>query len=383
MNLEKPTKSKNILESVVKRTGNENFFEQLKSLKRNDLTSLLINLYEEKASAISPAELLKQYETDRFLQPSTVSQRDFNEFDRIYFSTIDPDIETIELSPVAPLGSNSVLTPISQKNVLATARSTEVTADAVTALALECAKRRRKNSEGTGVYLTTSHREIRTQKFDENTGFLPHFRGLSIVSSEKVEANRPEELGRILYKHLRNYLKLLKASSDSELAAISKITVKISSLRILETLIKHQNLAREDIMRNTQNPDYNFFEETRIQLPERLSTDVAISPEQAAKYKIGMIFNYLRDIGDPVIKLLKQEFPNVVFEYDLSRVAGIGYYEDLCFKISGENIDGSEIPLGDGGFTDWTRKILSSKTEKCFAGGLGTELLLSRFKKKT
>ena len=47
-----------------------------------------------------------------------------------------PDYDAVDLAPVEPLGSTSVLGRIDQNNVLATARGTEVVADPTIALAL-------------------------------------------------------------------------------------------------------------------------------------------------------------------------------------------------------------------------------------------------------
>jgi hypothetical protein len=47
-----------------------------------------------------------------------------------------------------------------------------------------------------------------------------------------------------------------------------------------------------------------------------------------------------------------------------------GYYEDLCFKV---NADGLEI--GDGGFTDWTRRLTSNHKERLLISGLSVDRL--------
>ncbi|MGD0553517.1 MAG: hypothetical protein ABSA93_00915 [Streptosporangiaceae bacterium] len=47
-----------------------------------------------------------------------------------------------------------------------------------------------------------------------------------------------------------------------------------------------------------------------------------------------------------------------------------GYYEDLCFKI---DADGLEV--GDGGFTDWTRRLTSNHKERLLISCLGVDRL--------
>ena len=50
---------------------------------------------------------------------------------------------------------------------------------------------------------------------------------------------------------------------------------------------------------------------------------------------------------------------------------GRGYYQGACFKI---HVNGVEV--GDGGFTDWTSKLLSDRAEAFLSSGLGWERLV-------
>ncbi len=46
-------------------------------------------------------------------------------------------------------------------------------------------------------------------------------------------------------------------------------------------------------------------------------------------------------------------------------------------------INGMDYDLvDDGGFTNWTRKLLSSEKERLLTSGIGTELLLKAFRTK-
>lgn len=67
------------------------------------------------------------------------------------------------------------------------------------------------------------------------------------------------------------------------------------------------------------------------------------------------------------------------FVLDLNRTAGIGYYTDMCFKISATNLEGRSYPLADCGETDWTKQLLGKKKERCIAGGIGADLFISNF----
>ena len=59
---------------------------------------------------------------------------------------------------------------------------------------------------------------------------------------------------------------------------------------------------------------------------------------------------------------------------DPDRTGGIGYYRSAAFKIISRS-DGHQIELGDGGFTDWTAKLMADAKERCLVSCLSTERL--------
>jgi hypothetical protein len=61
---------------------------------------------------------------------------------------------------------------------------------------------------------------------------------------------------------------------------------------------------------------------------------------------------------------------------DRERAGGRGYYRDLCFKVNAL-VDGAVEEIGDGGFTDWTARLLSNDKERLLIAGYGTERLAS------
>jgi hypothetical protein len=59
---------------------------------------------------------------------------------------------------------------------------------------------------------------------------------------------------------------------------------------------------------------------------------------------------------------------------DRDRAAGRGYYRDLCFKVNAL-IDGKPAEIGDGGFTDWTARLLANRKERLLISGYGLDRL--------
>ncbi len=82
-------------------------------------------------------------ESDRFVKPARTSPLHILKFDSLAFAAAQ-GFEAIELSPLAPLSTNTAVAPMSQKKVLSTIRSSEVAADSTNVMALELAVRRRQ-----------------------------------------------------------------------------------------------------------------------------------------------------------------------------------------------------------------------------------------------
>jgi hypothetical protein len=61
---------------------------------------------------------------------------------------------------------------------------------------------------------------------------------------------------------------------------------------------------------------------------------------------------------------------------DPERASGRGYYRDLCFKVSAL-IDDTPAEIGDGGFTDWTARLLANRKERLLIAGYGIDRLVS------
>ena len=63
-----------------------------------------------------------------------------------------------------------------------------------------------------------------------------------------------------------------------------------------------------------------------------------------------------------------------VIVLDHTRQRGRGYYRDLCFKVNA-HVCGTLEEIGDGGFTDWTRKLAASNKERLLISGIGLDRL--------
>jgi len=172
-------------------------------LPASALWSLLLDVVARRAARRTPADLLRQWERDGFTQPAAHDQRTLHALDG-HLLAAAADFEAIELSPVAPLGVCSVLGLGSQNRILSALRGTEVVADPTNVLALECARRLRREPHQV-VRLMTNHRCVRTQPFPKQAGFAPHFRLLCLVTAgheRKDQRFIPDELTHHIHTHL-------------------------------------------------------------------------------------------------------------------------------------------------------------------------------------
>jgi len=184
-----------IIERIEKDAGVPDLASILSNrLAPTDLQSLLLEVYGRRAKKREPRALLEDHVSNRFTRPSATSPPRLLEWDHIAFSLLPKVFQPIELSPVCPLGTVSVLSPISQDWTISTIRNTEVVADSTNVLALECAVRpreRRNFSSGKAdsVHLASSHRLLRGQKFGIGPGTRQHFRVFTLCSAGRDSGN--------------------------------------------------------------------------------------------------------------------------------------------------------------------------------------------------
>ncbi|MFI7612317.1 hypothetical protein ACIBP6_13950 [Nonomuraea terrae] len=105
--------------------------------------------------------------------------------------------------------------------------------------------------------------------------------------------------------------------------------------------------------------------------------DLAFEREHAAEH-LAIMTAAVRACGeaDPQarVTVLDERFERVAAELDAApdpgRSGGRGYYKGLCFKVYGKGLE-----VGDGGFVDWTARLLGNRKERLIISGLGVDRL--------
>jgi len=186
--------------------GEQGFTALAQGMPASEVWSLLLNVIERRAMGRTPATLLQQWETDRFVVPAPIDQRTFVDLDSHLLAAAQ-GFEALELSPLAPLAACSGVALTSQNRTVSTVRGTEVVSDPTNVLALESARRLRRNSRQV-VRLATCHRCVRAQPFPKVPGFAAHFRIFCMTTAGRESKDRAF-LVASLVEHIQTHLSAL------------------------------------------------------------------------------------------------------------------------------------------------------------------------------
>jgi len=290
-------------------------------LAPTDLKSLLLRVYKLRAGRMSPREVLQAYALQKLVRPSGVDARMLSELRSLAYRLLPEGFEALELSPVAPLGTVSVLTNLDQDQALAAVGACEVCSDPTNVLALECALRRsnagrQKGGSVPAVRLATTLRCLRPQT-QPAPGRWPHFELLALCSAGTDPGNHAFESDAFV-THIFYYLAFLEATRA--------LGLRYSRLRVTLTGFS----------------------------------------EAAAPWLRDGVERLLREQGHPV-------------DPEPERAQGRNYYAGAAFHVYGAAADGREHQLADGGLVGWTQVLLGNRKERLLISGLGLERLGSLF----
>lgn len=371
-------------EKKEKKLGIPNLTQILANSPFRTLNPILIQAYRDRTKQLKPKDILTEAEKkEEFYGPSTIDQRKIIELGSDFYSVVPGEYEGIELSPITPLGLNSVISKISQDISLSTIRGSEVISDPTTTLALESAKKRKKflTSKETikdSVNLATTGRVLRLQPFGENEkGYLQHFNLFALCTAGRDYGSEAFMIDNI-NNHISIWLNLIQRFQEQG-NTFNDVVVKLSDISILEQLIEQSEMSREDFTKQIANEEYHFFKETGILLPSEAESISQIKPGTFNQYGLGNKISYLKALEKRVLEPLREIYPNVKFCFDFARKEGLGYYSKACYHIFASNKQGLEIDLADGGDVNWVSQFLSSKKERAITSGFGMELMYKQF----
>lgn len=284
-------------------------------LSASELNSLLLEVFRQKTARTTPAELLRAYQQNRFVQPAEVDAIQFAEWRLDWLRAArTAGFEPLELSPVAPLGSCSAVATASQHKIISALRGTEVVADATNVLALESAAQRKQQGFPKEVLrLSATHRHVRAQEVPKVPGFSAHFSILGLTSAGRDTGDFEFER-----ENLRQHIQFYRAFLEE------KLGLRPVRVKLLPTAAPSG--AGSDVLHVVRA----FLEKTEPHWP----LEVAAASQQEQRY-----------------------------------------YAGLQFKIAVTLPGAGEVEIADGGFTDWTQRLTGNRKERFLISGIGLEFL--------
>lgn len=301
-----------ITDRILEQLGDPELLNKLIALSKSDLNSLLLELYQRQSFTITPSDLLKTYQSNRFSVPAEIDAIKYHSLEcELLSEAQQKNIENILLSPSATFGSCSTFGCVDQNNVISSARGTETLSDPSNMLAIFVANKIKNNTKCniSPLHYCTTARVVRAQPVS-GKGYYSHFGIFSMVSSGKDVGSYICEK-ELIIKQLDFYKRLFFEKYNLKLSAVLR-------------------------KRRGYNDSEGFF--TRI------------------------------------TELIKSELSDVPISFDLDHKDN-NYYKGINFKLYVEK-DSELLEVGDGGFVDWIQSMTGNKKERCLISGIGIDRLL-------
>jgi hypothetical protein len=297
------------LQRVLREAGDTALADRLAGLPGTALTTLLLEVLRRQASRLSAADVLRRYGTDRFVAPAEVGFAALRRAEDGLLAALPAGFEVLTLAPLLPLAAHAAVATVDPRNVVATVRGSEVAADPTNGLALEAAARRR------GLL-----------RADPRSAAAVRLAAIQRVTRAQRFA------GPVSFAHF-GLLGLVTAGRDTGGYAFER-----------PALGEHLRFAADALAR---------LGAARVRL-ELTRLDDAW-PDLTATVAAA-----LAGVGGASVA----DAPE--------RGSGRGYYTGLCFKVQAD-FGAGELEIGDGGFVDWTGKLLGNRKERLLISGYGID----------
>lgn len=303
------------IERILQDIGDASLLERLMKLPTADRNSLLLEIFRLSSEKVTPQDLMRAYEQNRFVSPSAISPLLFLK-EQLAITEIAEHLgfESLELSPLAPIGNCSSIALADQNKIISATRGTEVVADATNLLALESALRRKSSGfDNSLVHLSATHRHVRAQALPPGAkGFTAHFKIFCATSAGRDSGNLEFEKSA-LSQHLQIYK---------------------------EYLVRHHSFERINIIIKGIKQENNLAVKSRA-----------------------------------LFESLQNQFNGIDVTFQEVEEDQHRYYQHTRFSLNVWH-KGTEFNLGDGGFLDWSEKLCQNKKERFFSSAIGLELAI-------
>lgn len=184
-----------------------------------DLTSFLLDVMQQRAASVTPADLVRAVGSQGLVEPGRVDARALHRTTAALLDALPPAYEVLELSPAAPLGTCSAVATVDQRKVAAAVRGVEIAGDPTNLLAALAAAR----PPGDGpTRLAAVQRVLRVQP--QGPGLQAHFTVLGLVVAGRDRGNLDFER-TTLVELLRVIVHVVRAVTAAQ------VELRVTSLR--------------------------------------------------------------------------------------------------------------------------------------------------------
>ena len=210
-----------ILNRILEQLHDKEIVNKLLSLSKSDLNSLLLEVFKQQTERFSATDILKAFQSNRFSTPSDINPASFHALEaHLLLAAQEAGLQTVLLSPSAPLGSCSAFGCVDQLNIVSALRGTETLPDPSNMLAIIIADKLKSRTvcNTSPLHYATTARVVRAQMVS-GKGFFAHFGLFCMVSSGKDTGAYGCEKD-LIEKHLSFYKHILKEQFNAKLSIV-------------------------------------------------------------------------------------------------------------------------------------------------------------------
>lgn len=302
-----------ILRRILTKIGDTELLEKLAVLSPSDAHSLMMAWFQRQSDALQPSALLKRYRANPFVKPGALDPIAYLQQElEMLAFARERGIAPVLLSPAALFSGCATVAPVSQNKVLSAARGTEVLSDPTNMLAIYLAEK------------------LNSGEWDNSRQSLHLCAAHRAVRAQAFS-------GPNSYAHF-GLFGMVSSGRDS------------GSYRCEWELLAHQLRFYDDYLRAA------------------LGADIFILLRSRKGY------TNTRGFLERTYEYIQSSFPGVPMEMDWAE-SDNEYYRGLNFKIR-MRLKDQTIEIGDGGFVDWTQKLLGNKKERLLISAIGLDRLM-------
>lgn len=247
---------------ISSKAGVDEILNTLAQLPGTELNSILLELFNRRTENITPAEVLAQFNSNRFVTPSTLDVTGFKELEFEWLKqAAQQGFQPVMLSPLAPLGTCSSFKTIHQNNVVSALRGTEVMSDPTNVFALLIAQQYKQNKNTNPVRYVAAERLVRAQGLSQ-PGHTAHF-GIFCMASGGFNSGSFSFEMEQLTEHINLHLSLLSSFNKKDLSI--KILLKEDKASLYAAVQNalaeiNSHYAVEIIVQDEPNAYYNLLQ---------------------------------------------------------------------------------------------------------------------------